>query len=193
MNKISGFSFCTKIIFSAFFVLSILKSAEVQAERNKTLDDIYVVIGYNNATVNIVFKSIEKQTSFSFAYDENDVNLSKEVKLIKGRQRLKNVLTLISQQTGLRFTENQNVILVRPDSFLKKSVVSGVKSSPVTGVVTDNSGVPLQGVTVSLKGSKVAVQTDLQGKFSIDAPENGILVLTIIGYKTTQIAINGQA
>lgn len=193
MNKISGFSFFTKFIFSALFVLSYLNPGEVQAEKNKALGDIYVVIVYNNATVNNVFKSIEKQTSFSFAYDENDINLSKEVRLIKGRQPLKNVLTLISQQTGLRFTEKQNVILVKPDSFLKKSVVTGVKQSPVTGEVTDESGTPLQGVTVSLKGSRVAVQTDSQGKFSIDAPENGILSLTFVGYRTTEVAINGQS
>jgi len=193
MNKIYRVSFCTKILYSALFVLFYLNSVKVYAEKNKTLDDVYIIISYDNATVNNIFKSIEKQTTFSFAYDENDINLSEEVKLIKGKQRLKNVLTLISRQTGLRFTEKQNVILVRPDSFLKKSNVLSEKLSPVTGLVTDKSGAPLQGVTVSLKGSRVAVQTDSQGKFSIDAPENGTLSFSIVGYNPTEVAINGRA
>ncbi|MEO8852939.1 MAG: hypothetical protein ABI359_04120, partial [Ginsengibacter sp.] len=104
MNKISRFSFWTKIICSASFILFHLNSAKAYAENKETFGDVYIVISNNNATVNSIFKSIEKQTSFSFAYDENDINLSEEVRLIKGKQRLKNVLTLISKQTGLRFT-----------------------------------------------------------------------------------------
>ncbi|HSC38292.1 MAG TPA: carboxypeptidase regulatory-like domain-containing protein, partial [Chitinophagaceae bacterium] len=40
----------------------------------------------------------------------------------------------------------------------------------VTGTIKNETGEPLAGVTVSLKGSKTSVQTDVTGKYSIQAP-----------------------
>lgn len=63
----------------------------------------------------------------------------------------------------------------------------------VTGVVSDASGIPLEGITVSVKGSRVAVQTDAQGKFSINVPDNGVLIFSSVNYTTQEVPINGQS
>ena len=54
----------------------------------------------------------------------------------------------------------------------------------------DNDGLP--GVGVMLKGTTRGTMTDADGKFTLAAPANGVLLFTFIGYKTQEIAINGR-
>ena len=63
----------------------------------------------------------------------------------------------------------------------------------VSGQVVDQEGEPLIGATVKLKGAQNGVITDFDGKFTIDAPANGTLVLSYVGYKDREIAVRGRA
>ncbi|HRO47149.1 TonB-dependent receptor [Agriterribacter sp.] len=63
----------------------------------------------------------------------------------------------------------------------------------VSGTVTANtSGEPLTGVSVKIKGTAIGVSTDKNGQFSIKTPQNGILVITHVGYETLDIPVNNR-
>lgn len=62
----------------------------------------------------------------------------------------------------------------------------------VTGVVVDAAGLPLIGVNVSVKGTMEGTITDLDGKFSLNASSQSILVVSYIGYKTVELPVNGN-
>jgi hypothetical protein len=47
--------------------------------------------------------------------------------------------------------------------------------SKIAGSVKDEKGIALPGVSVRIKGTSVGVVTDVSGKFSLTASENGIL------------------
>lgn len=182
-----------KMVYTIFIVVFTMLSAKAYDPRIGTFDEVYIIVSNPNATVREIFSLVENQTTFSFVYDENDIDISKEIKLSKGQQLLKEVLNNISKQSGLHFTEKQNIILVNQDPGITNNVQVKITATPVTGVVTDVSGTPLEGVTISVKGSRVAVQTDAQGKFSIDVAENGILIFSNVSYNTQEVAVNGQA
>jgi len=60
----------------------------------------------------------------------------------------------------------------------------------ITGQVSDNKKLPLPGVTVSLKGTKVIAVTDINGKFKLNVPDgNGVLVFSFIGFVTKEIPV----
>jgi len=61
--------------------------------------------------------------------------------------------------------------------------------TPVTGVVRDGSGQPVPGVSVVIKGSKTGTITDMNGKFSIAAQPNSILVFSYIGYIAQEVTV----
>ncbi len=64
----------------------------------------------------------------------------------------------------------------------------------VSGVVKDESGNPLIGVNVLVKGTNQGTATDFDGSFTLnDVDENGILVFSYIGYKTQEVQLSGQA
>lgn len=66
----------------------------------------------------------------------------------------------------------------------------------VTGTVTDatDGDEPLMGVSVVIKGQKIGVSTDLDGKYSIDVPnDNTVLVFTYIGMKAQSVKVGSRS
>lgn len=64
----------------------------------------------------------------------------------------------------------------------------------VTGVVTDNTGEPLIGASVFEKGvAGNGAATDFDGRYSIKVEANATLVISYVGYKTQDVAVDGQS
>lgn len=62
----------------------------------------------------------------------------------------------------------------------------------ISGSVLDQGGNPLQGAAVFVQGTTHGASTDFEGNYSLSAPSNGSLVVSIIGYKEQVVAINGR-
>lgn len=67
------------------------------------------------------------------------------------------------------------------------------QDTPVSGTVTIQNGETLPGVNVLLKGSSTGTITDAEGKYSINAPADGTLVFSFIGYKMAEVPIGGRS
>lgn len=64
---------------------------------------------------------------------------------------------------------------------------------PVTGTVTDQSGKPLEGVTVQVKGTSVSTATRPNGTFSLAAPSGGsVLVFSSVGFTSREMPIDNK-
>jgi len=57
----------------------------------------------------------------------------------------------------------------------------------VTGVVKDAKGEPIIGANVAVKGTTTGTITDLDGVFHLQAPQNSVLTVSFIGYKTVEV------
>jgi TonB-linked SusC/RagA family outer membrane protein len=62
----------------------------------------------------------------------------------------------------------------------------------ITGKVTDNKGQAIPSVTITVKGAARATQTDVEGKFGINAASGETLTFTSIGYTTKDVAVTGE-
>ena len=62
----------------------------------------------------------------------------------------------------------------------------------VKGTVTDPDGEPLIGATVQVQNSKVAVVTDLDGNFTIDAEPGQNLVVSYVGYNSSTMPVGNN-
>jgi TonB-linked SusC/RagA family outer membrane protein len=76
-------------------------------------------------------------------------------------------------------------LIVKPSTFNARQAV-------ITGTVRDEAGNPLPGVSVIVKGTTTGAITDAQGKYSINAPDNAILVFTYIGYTKMELPVGGK-
>lgn len=64
----------------------------------------------------------------------------------------------------------------------------------VSGKVTDEDGVPLSGVTVTIKGTSTATGTDKDGNYRINVPnEHTMLVYSFVGYETRTVQVDGKS
>lgn len=63
----------------------------------------------------------------------------------------------------------------------------------IKGSITDQSGNPLQGVSVVVKGRTIGATTDNLGVFEINAPRNSTLVISSVGFVSKEIKVNGQS
>ncbi|NJB71677.1 iron complex outermembrane receptor protein [Saonia flava] len=62
----------------------------------------------------------------------------------------------------------------------------------VSGKITDDSGEPLPGVNVVIKGTSTGTTSDFDGNYEIDAPSTGTLVFSSLGFGTKEMRIAGK-
>jgi TonB-linked SusC/RagA family outer membrane protein len=76
-----------------------------------------------------------------------------------------------------------------PANALNNNVPAPAK---ISGVVTDETKLPLPGVSVRIKGTTIGVTTDVNGKYTIEAEKGATLVFTFIGYNTKEITVGAR-
>ena len=68
--------------------------------------------------------------------------------------------------------------------------VTAQNAKEISGTVTDSRGEVVISGTVKVKDSMTATMTDINGKYKISAPANGVLVFSYLGYTTQEIPVS---
>ena len=142
-----------------------------------------------------LFKVIEEQTGYVVFYNYDVIQEAKPVTIFAKDIPLEQFLNNCLSNQPLKYVMEGKTILIT-----KKDPSSGLESVryipptiDVHGQVLNKAGSPLSGATVSLKGTSISVVTDASGKFSLVVPDSGVLIISYIGYKTEEIAVNGRS
>jgi len=103
-------------------------------------------------------------------------------------------VSLLSLQSSAKAAsrENKKNAILTPFEIASNSNKT-IKNlfKPITGLVTDETGSPLPGATVVVKGTSVKAVTDANGKFSLNAPDNATtLVISYIGMEAQEVNIS---
>ena len=77
--------------------------------------------------------------------------------------------------------------------FLVTSLAVSAQNRTITGQITGGDNEPLIGASVVVKGTTKGSVTDIDGKFSLEAPENATLVVSFVGYATQEVAAGSQS
>jgi TonB-linked SusC/RagA family outer membrane protein len=70
--------------------------------------------------------------------------------------------------------------------------LSAYAQSVVQGTVIDEKGIAMPGVSVTIKGTTTGTQTDVNGKFSMNASTGTTLVFSMVGYNPSQVVVGNQ-
>ena len=76
--------------------------------------------------------------------------------------------------------------------FLAMCTSAFAQGSKITGVVNDEHGQPLPGVSVKLKGTPNGTTTNVNGQFNINAEPSQTLVFTFLGYVAQEVNVDNQ-
>ncbi|MFW5760953.1 MAG: SusC/RagA family TonB-linked outer membrane protein, partial [Cyclobacteriaceae bacterium] len=78
--------------------------------------------------------------------------------------------------------------------FILSSVIVLAQDNNVTGtIISEVDGSPLPGVNVVVKGTDIGTVTDINGEFSLAAAADATLVISFIGYETTEVSVNNRS
>ncbi|HWB93984.1 MAG TPA: SusC/RagA family TonB-linked outer membrane protein [Puia sp.] len=88
-------------------------------------------------------------------------------------------------------------LLVRTTSFILLCVLftqtAFSQTKTITGKITDDKGVPIQGATVAVKGSKAGVSTGTDGSFTLSVPTTATTIMvSSVGFASQEVSIAGQ-
>jgi len=93
--------------------------------------------------------------------------------------------------SGFSFTKSPEGVLIKSVYVTVRDVTKN--AATVKGKVTDSStGEALPGVSVKVKGSTIGTVTDLNGNFTIQAPDNATLIFSYIGYNPIEVAVGEE-
>jgi TonB-dependent SusC/RagA subfamily outer membrane receptor len=88
--------------------------------------------------------------------------------------------------------KNLVVLLCTSITLCLMSMAGYAQTRQITGTVTSAEGA-VPGATVSVKGTTNGVMTDINGGFKITVSGNPVLVVTIIGYTTREVAVGNAS
>lgn len=152
------------------------------------LQSAKVQLNLKKASISQIFKQIETQTNFTFVYGEELKTIGKQIGFTTSNS-LDKVLKQLSQDFGIDFQVINKTISVKINVNNKLER----QKRTITGTITDESGIPIPGVSVMVKGTTVGVATDFDGNFSLELPEGVThLVVSSIGFISQEIAIAGK-
>ena len=190
MNFLNIKKYCWACYSVLFVFLAVVCVQQVTAQSVKSE---VITIQVHNQPVEKVFKEISQQTGVKFFYGETVINNKLTVNLAFNGKPLKDVLSEISKQTGLDFNREDNTVSV---SVRKAKTGASQQAQPekkISGVVTDDKGEPIIGANVIVKGTTNGTITDLDGNFSLEAPDGSTLTISYIGYLNKEVRVDGQS
>ena len=86
--------------------------------------------------------------------------------------------------------KNHYLLLLLFSLFIKTLVAQDI---PISGtIISADDKMPIPGVTVMLKGTTAGTTSGLNGKYSLVAPSNGVLVFSFVGMQTQEIPVDGH-
>lgn len=153
----------------SFFQLSAVESYAQNAKINLSLSDV---------TLEEAIKTIEANTQFVFFFSNSAVDMTKHVDLNVKNGNIKEVLNQILSSYKYRIEDNKIVLLGEVQ-----------QDGKIWGVVSDAFG-PIAGANVVVKGTTNGTITDMDGRFSLDAPKGATLQISYIGYITKELTVD---
>ena len=197
LSLLKPLMFVSKRTFHIFLIqLITLQLVLANESKSQKLEDVNVNIQVNDIQLEELFKEIEKQTHFKFGYDKKILRSTTRFTFHDTNQNLKSLLLAIADEAELKFKRIDDRILVLKDA--ERGTVQKIEIVSldfIEGKVTDSeTGEPLVGATVKVKGTTTGAITDIEGNFKIPTPNNAkMLEVSFIGYDTQELNINNQS
>ncbi|MHA4812052.1 SusC/RagA family TonB-linked outer membrane protein [Flavitalea flava] len=150
--------------------------------------DAKVTLNLKDVSIPHLFKVIEKKTAYRFAYSNDILPQTLLVTVAVKEASVSSVLRSALENTGLKFD------LIDDEVIVVSKLVPAKQAIVITGKVTDESGYPLTGVSVYVKGaSSIGTVTNDKGFYRLETPQDAtILIFSSVGMETIEISIRGK-
>ncbi len=162
--------------------------------------DTKITIDLQRGSLRDALVKIEKIAEVKFLFHTQLVSAHNRVTIVANQERLVDVLDKILTTRKISFEADGNqIILSKADptqssqDLLLQNTINDEPNFLITGRIVDDRGDAIPGVNILIKGTTTGTTTDLNGKFSIEVPDdNSMLIISYIGYLTEEILVGKQ-
>jgi TonB-linked SusC/RagA family outer membrane protein len=153
-----------------------------------------ITLTERNVPLSQALKHIEQQSGYTFLYNTQMVAAARPVTLSLRQATLVEALSQVFAGQPLTYSIEEKSIIVKQKPAGRSAVAPPTQ---VTGMVTDDGGQPLPGVTVRVKApdSRLtpSTATDANGYYNLlVASADAVLIFSYVGYEPQEVPLNGQ-
>lgn len=163
-----------------FLTLGLAFNALAEANAQK------ITLNVKNAPLGEVMREFQKQQGCSFLFHGkhlSDIRVDAQLRQVEFAEAMDMILT----DRGLDWSLDDGIVTITKRHSLPSNSEHILQQRTITGKVTDEQGNPLEGVTVTIKGTSSAVTTDANGDYRITVSQRGgTLVFTIVGFGSAE-------
>jgi len=153
-----------------------------------------ITLNVQNARLRDVMLDIQKQHGYSFLF-RGDSIADTRINIHLKQVELAEAMPKILAGHGLDWSVVDGIIAIAPGRAEKTLPSVGLpdrQDITLTGTVTDEAGLPLEGVTVSVVGENMRAKTDPSGEYRITVSREGaVLAFSSVGFETLERAVRG--
>ena len=165
---------------SILFICMLLFASVVYAQQNSKISIIK-----KNITLREALMSVRQQTKMSVSYNDTQLPTHKLNLDIKDKS-IEEALQIILKDIGFTYVVKNNYIMIIPENARNEKG----KPRNISGVISDNGGEPLIGVTVVEKGTNNGTVTDFDGNYIITTQTaHPVLVFSYVGYQSKEVSV----
>jgi TonB-dependent starch-binding outer membrane protein SusC len=175
---------------TGFLILVTLVQVSASVYSQNTL----LSLSMKNSSLKDVFREIEKQSEFTFLYNNSKIDVDREVSVEFKSSKVEDILDKVLNGSGIAYVVIEKQIVLAGKDQLKSAVEAAQQQNKkIIGKITDSVGNPLPGVTVVLKGTTTGIITDSNGNYLLtNIPENAILQFSFVGMKSQEVAVRDK-
>ncbi len=173
------------MLISLCFVITATASSYSQSTR--------LNIKLSNSTVKEVLNQIETDSDYIFLYNLNELDERRPINVNLENASIEEVLKTVLKDQNLDYSIYDRQIIIRKEEAQRR-VGEATQPQKVAGIVFAESGEPIPGATVVVKGTNNGAITDVDGNFSLENVRQGdILLVSFVGMITQEITYQGEA
>ena len=190
-NNPSGKKKCLLVMRNTFMLL-LAGTLHVSAINSTAYSQTArISVEVNNTTVGDVLHEIEEQSEYYFTYNSSVVNTKRVVSIDMKNRQVNEILDELFAGENIGYSINdKHIVLYKKDA----ESIPGVQQSTkrISGIVVDESGIPVIGANVSVKGTSNGTITDVDGKFTLEVSNGAILEISYIGFLSQTVKADGS-
>jgi TonB-linked SusC/RagA family outer membrane protein len=179
-------------------LLSIMAIKPVLASDTvKSIEDVVIKMDFQEGNLKDLLSNIESKTEYRFFYTDDALSDREVVTLKRNKGSVATILKDLARLKNLHFKQVNNTISVKylEEKTKKINIEIALSEADITvsGKVVDQNGEPIPGVAISVAGTSTGTISNIDGDFSLTAPEDGELVVSYIGFATQRIQVNSRS
>ena len=149
-----------------------------------------VSLTYNRTPVKTILRDISRQTGYTFFYNASTLDDAKKIDLNLVDASLKEALDSFLNKLYLDYSIVNKTIVVKP-AAKRETMQQAPELITVSGRVVDENGKPLEGASITVKGSSIGTTADASGDFTLKIEQGAVLIISFVGYEPERYLVNG--